>query len=74
MNLQEKEAQMHSEINQYAKLVDDFQNALNDRTRKWHTREMNSEKLAAARNQTIALIVTGGIAVGAIVAFLTFVM
>lgn len=74
MNLQEKEAQMHSEINQYAKLVDDFQNALNDRTRKWHTRELNSDKLAAARNQTIALIVTGGIAAGAIIAFLTFVL
>ena len=74
MNLQEKEAQLHSEINQYGKLVDDFQNELNNRTRKWHTRELNSEKLAAARNSTIALIITGCIGAGAIIAFLTFVM
>lgn len=74
MNLQEKEAQMHSEINQYAKLVDDFQTALNDRTRKWHTRELNSDKLAAARNHTIALIVTGGIIAGAVIAFLSIVL
>jgi len=74
MNLQEKEAQLHSEVNQYAKLVDDFQNALNDRTSKWHTREVNSAKLAAARNHIIILIATGAIALGAIIAFLTVVL
>lgn len=65
-NLEKLEAKMVRDIDEYVRSMDSFETALNERRTAWHDRAKAARRLAAARNKTLNLIVSAGIAGGAI--------
>ncbi|MBR5287053.1 MAG: hypothetical protein IKU34_00490 [Clostridia bacterium] len=70
-NLEKLEAKMVRDIDEYVRAMDEFETALNTRRTAWNDRAKLARKLAAARNKTLNLIVSGGIAGGAIFLIMT---
>lgn len=70
-NLDKLEAKMVRDINEYVRSMDNFETALNKRSTDWNERANLARKLAAARNKTLNLLVSGGIAGGAIFLIMT---
>lgn len=66
--LKNAESNMHQDMNNYVKIVDDFETALNKRTTVWHDRALKARKMAGARKQTVNLVISALIALGAIAA------
>ncbi len=68
-NLERLEAGMMRDIDEYVHVMDEFETALGKRQSDWASRAKTARMVAAARNKTINLIVSGAIAGAAI--FLT---
>ena len=66
--LKNAESNMHQDMDNYVKIVDDFETALNKRTTAWHDRAMKARKMAGVRKQTVNLVISALIALGAIAA------
>ena len=66
--LKNAESNMHQDMDNYVKIVDDFETALNKRTATWHDRAQKALKMAGARKQTVNLVISALIALGAIAA------
>lgn len=70
-NLEKLEAKMVRDIDEYVRSMDSFETALNKRETEWRSRAELARKLAAARNKTLNLLISGGIAGGAIFLIMT---
>lgn len=70
-NLDRLEAKMVHDIDEFVQSMDQFETALNKRSTDWNERAKLARKLAAARNKTLNLLVSGGIAGGAIFLIMT---
>ena len=70
-NLEKLESKMMRDIDEYVRTLDSFETALNDRNTKWNDRAKVARRLAAARNKTVNLIVSAGIAGAALFLILT---
>lgn len=67
-DLKTLEGQMHKDISDYVKAMDEFETALSNRTSEWHNREIRSKKNATMRGNTMSIILTLAIALGAAIA------
>ena len=70
-DLQSMDKKMHQQITQYAQLVDLFETQLNERTTTWHKRKNSREFRAKASKKLISLIISGVIALIAIIMLFT---
>ena len=70
-NLENLEAKMVRDINEYVRSLDDFETALTERRTAWHERALTARRLVAARNKTLNLIISAGVAGGAIFLIMT---
>ena len=70
-NLDMLEAKMVRDVSDFVQSMDNFETALNKRSSDWNERAKLARKLAAARNKTLNLLVSGGIAGGAIFLIMT---
>lgn len=66
--LKNAESNMHQDMDNYVKIVDDFETALNERTTAWHERAQKARRISGARKQAVNLVLSALIALGAIVA------
>ena len=70
-NLDMLEAKMVRDVSDFVQSMDNFETALNKRSSDWNERAKLARKLAAARNKTLNLLISGGIAGGAIFLIMT---